>query len=101
METLKMLIEYIWDELDDAMKYAKKALHFKHENKALSDMFMQNSKEEMMHFERLHDQAVKCLNSHRDDHGHVPEKIHVVWEWERDKFINRAADVKRIQDMAK
>lgn len=94
MDELKSLIEDMWEELHDCEKYTKKAFKCKEYNKAKADMYMQNAREEYTHFERLHDQAIKCLNHMRDEHGNVPKDIHTIWEWESDKLLDKAAHAK-------
>lgn len=101
MKEIKMLVEYMWEELNDAEKYAKKAMHYKTENRSLSEMFLQNSKEEMTHMERLHDHAVKCIAKYKEEHGPAPEAMQFVWDWEHEKLIDRASKIKHMQEMAR
>ena len=96
-----MLVEYIDEELHDSEKYAKKAIHYKDENRSLSDMFLQLSKEEMTHMEKLHDHAVKCIAKAKEAHGEAPAAMQAVWDWEHKKMIDHAARIKLMWDMAR
>lgn len=102
MKEIKMLVEYIEEELHDSEKYAKQAVHYKEENRAMSEMFLQLSKEEMSHMERLHDHAVKCIAKAKEMHdGEAPKAMQVVWDWEHKKMIDTAARIKTMWDMAR
>ena len=100
MKEIKMLVEYIEEELHDSEKYAKQSLHYKDENRSLSELFLQLSKEEMTHMERLHDQAAKCIAKAKEQrHGEAPEAMQAVWDWEHKKMIDHAARIKVMWDM--
>lgn len=99
MEEFEMLINYIWEELDDADKYARKAVHYKEINSGLSEMFLQLSKEEINHMERLRDHAVKCLEKYSNIEEVKEEQT--IWKWEHRRIADCAIEIKRIQNMAK
>lgn len=101
MDELKMLIEDMWEELHDCDKYAKRAFKYKDKNKAMSEAFAQTAREEYTHFERLHEMAIKCINSMRDEHGDIPAYVHTVWDWECEKLLDRAVHVKHTMSMAR
>lgn len=94
MDELEMLIEYMWEELHDCEKYTKEAMRYKDEKPHMAEAFEQSAREEYSHFERMHTLGVKCLNSHRDKDGNIPEMMHIIWEWEMDKVLKKAMHVK-------
>lgn len=102
MKEIKIIVGYIQDELKDAEKYAKQALYYKGENnKIMSELYAQLSREELSHMERLHDHAVKIISQYRSEHGAAPTAMQAVWDWEHEKMIEHTARIKHLLDMLK
>ena len=101
MKEIKIIVGYIEDELKDAEKYAKQALHYKDDNKPMAEMYAQLSREEISHMERLHDHAVKIISTYRNEHGAPPAPMLAIWDWEHEKMIEHLARVKHLLSMVR
>ena len=97
MKMIKKLVEMIEEELEDARNYAKCALKHKEENISMANTFYELSLDEMRHADMLHGEAIKLIEAHRRDYGEPPAAMLAVWEWEHEKYIERANEAKMLQ----
>ena len=99
MKIIQKLSDYIEDELCDAKKYATEAVKCKTEYPELSKLFYDLSGEEMGHMERLHKAVVGMIEKYRREHGEPPENMMAVYDYLHEKQIEKATEVRMIQDM--
>lgn len=98
MKIIKTLYEMIEEELDGAEEYAKLAVHYKEENASLADAFYEISMQEMTHVNRLHDEVVKIIKKYREKHGNPPPEMQAIYDWQHEKQIEEAKEVKILQN---
>lgn len=101
MKIIKCLSEYIAEELDGAEEYAKKALKLKEEYPEVSDMLWIMSNEEMKHVQNLHTAVAKIIQQYRATEGEPPESMMAVYNYLHEKYIDKAKEVKVLQEMYK
>lgn len=101
MKIIKCLSEYIEEELDGAEEYAKKALKLKEEYPEVSDMLWIMSNEEMKHVQNLHAAVAKIIQQYRATDGEPPEGMMAVYNYLHEKYIDKAKEVKVLQEMYK
>ena len=101
MEIIKCLAEYIEEELEDAEKYAKAALHQKGTDRDLCQTFEELSRQELSHSDKLHAQAVRLINAKKSSGVTVPASMEAIWSWEHSKMIEKTAHVHLLLDMLK
>lgn len=101
MKELKEVIRNIYDELEDAEKYAKAAVRVKTAQPELASVYYRLANEEMGHMETLHKQATEMIEAVKRTGREVPVEMRVIWEWEHEKMMDEAADVKRMLEMYK
>ena len=94
MKDIKCIVEFIEEEMEDAEKYAKKAMHYKDSDKKLAETYATLSEEELRHAEMLHKEAVRLIEAHRAAGHTAPEGMMAVWDWEHEKQIDHKARVK-------
>ncbi len=94
MKIIEKLCEYIDEEINDAMKYAKCANAYKDENPALADIFIRLSEEEMKHMMLLHNQVVTIIEDYKRKNGEPPETMKVVYDILHKRHIDKAAEAK-------
>lgn len=93
MERYNFLIDRMWEELNDAKTYARKALLCK-EDKAYADVMADLARQEYNHFSILHTQTAMLANAWSEG-----EMMRHVWMVDRERLIERAGEVKTLVDM--
>lgn len=101
MKDIKCLAEFMEEELEDAEKYAKKAIHYKDTDRAMAVMYAGLAEDEIRHADTLHTHAVRLINEYRESGKTAPESMMTIWEWEHGKIIDHKARVKTMLDMYK
>lgn len=101
MKIIKCLAEKIEEELNDAQSYADMAQRWKEEQPETADLFLELSQEEMGHMEKLHNEAVRLIEEHREKHGEPPEGMMMLYDYLHNKHIEKAKMIKVMQGMYK
>ena len=99
MKIIKWLEEEIEEEVHGAKCYAKKALELKEDYPEIADSLWMMSNEEMKHMQTLHNIVVKLIEQYRADNGEPPKEMLAVYNYLHEKHIEKAKDVKILQDM--
>ena len=99
MKIIKKLADMIEDELEGAEHYAKCAIQHKEDNPSLASTLYEISVQEMHHVSMLHEQVAKLIEKHRKEHGAPPPAMQAIYDWQHEKQIEEAAEVKRYQEM--
>ena len=101
MKIIKCLAEKIEEELNDAQSYADMAQRWKEEQPETADLFLELSQEEMGHMEKLHNEAVRLIEEHREKHGEIPEGMKMLYEYLHNKHVEKAKMIRVMQGMYK
>ena len=99
MKIIEKLCDYIDEEIGDACKYAKMALEVKGEHPSLADTFYRLSQEEMGHMQSLHNEVEKLIMDYRKANGEPPVEMKAVYDYLHQRSIDKAKDVKILQQM--
>ena len=99
MKLIEKLSAMIDEEIEDAKKYAKCAVKYKDERPALAKTFYDLSGEEMRHMTMLHAEVEAVIQKYRQEKGEPPEGMKSLYNYLHEKQIEKAADVRRLQDM--
>ena len=101
MKIIKILSKKIEEELCDAKDYAKMALKYKEEYPGLSRTLFNISLQEMEHMNMLHNEVADIIKRYREEHGEPPADMMAVYNYLHEEQIEKAAEVKSMQDMYK
>lgn len=101
MQELKEIIRDIGDKLDNAEMYAKEAVKHKTQYPSLAGVYCRIAQDDLTHVEMLHKQAVDMIGEKQRSGVSVPPAMQAVWDYEHEKQIEDAADVRRLIDMYK
>lgn len=99
MKIIQEMTDNIMEEVADAKKYAKLALHYKDEEPEVAETFYGLSREEIDHMNKLHARVVILIQKYRKEHGEPPESMLAVYDYLHDKYMECAAEVKRYQSL--
>lgn len=99
MEIIKTISNLIREELCDAEKYARLALHHKEKDADAARVFMDLSKEEMEHQEKLHNLVAKEINKASDAGKRPTTEMQWVYNYLHEEQIEKAEKVMDLQRM--
>ena len=74
MKKIEQIADYIDEEINDAMKYARCAIQ-NDDDAELAKTYRTLANEELGHAMRLHDEVVRLIKKYRDEHGEPPQKM--------------------------
>lgn len=101
MKEIKMLMEHIEDELEDAHTYAELAMEYKHDDPELADLFYRLSGEEMNHMNALHKAVVSNIEDYRKKKGDPPAEMMAIYNYLHQREIEKAEKVGVLQNIYK
>lgn len=101
MKEIKLLVEHMEEEIEDAKEYAEEAMHYKAKNASLSTTFAELSAQELKHMEMLHTRAEEIITAYRKEHGEPPADMIAIYNYEHDKIIRKATEVRTMLEMIK
>lgn len=93
MTEIKLLMEHVADEINDAETYAKLALEYKDTDKELADVFYRLSGEELEHMNRLHAQVVRLIEERKRSGAEIPADMMPVYRYLHKQQIERTTEV--------
>lgn len=101
MVIIDILADKMADELEDAEDYIREALIWRDTCPDVAALFMELSKEEMRHSDRLHDAAVREIDRAKSTGKTVSPEMLARYNAKHDKRIRKAATVVDLQKMYK
>ena len=101
MKIIKVLTDKIKDELCDAKEYAEMANKYKTEYPEMSRVLFTISTQEMEHMNLLHNEVTKIIAKYRETQGEPPADMLAVYDYLHKEQIDKALEVKLLQNMYK
>lgn len=101
MKVIKVLSEKISEEIHDAKAYAQLAIEYKDEYPDLSRNLYNLSLQEMDHMNVLHNEVTGIIKRYRDTNGEPPADMLAVYDYLHKEQIQKALEVKVMQNMYK
>lgn len=99
MKQIKQLAEYIEEEVNDAQKYAKKAICYKQKDKQLADMYYQLANQQLEHSNVQHKQVVRIIESSKSDGSSAPIGMQAVWDWQHERIVECTSKIRVLLEM--
>lgn len=96
MDEIKKLIGDMWEELHGAEHYAEQALKSKASDPNRATNYSEMSRQELTHFESLHKMGQRIVDAHHDDHTYK-----IVWDFETERVLEKAAKIRTMLSMAR
>lgn len=98
MKAIKELSAMIEEELEGAEHYVKTAMLYKIDMPGLADVMYEISTQEMRHVNLLHEEVVKLIKWHRENHGEPPAPMQAVYDWLHERQIEKSKEIKLLQN---
>ena len=98
MKIIAALVDMIKDELEGAEHYAICSAKWKAQYPKLAQRLNELASVEMQHVKALHTEAERLISDYRAEHGDPPEGMLAVYNYEHEKLIKKAAEVKTMID---
>lgn len=89
------------EEVKDARSYAEMAIKYKEEYPELSRTLYNLSLQEMEHMNLLHNEVTAIIRRWRETNGEPPADMLAVYEYLHNEQIEKALEVKTMQNMYK
>lgn len=99
MKEIKLLMEHIEEELEDAYTYARLSVEYKPTDSGTSELFYKLSEEEMDHMRRLHKATERLIEGYRRQKGEPPEAMMAVYNHLHQRATCKAERVGVLQNM--
>lgn len=99
MKVIKEIVELIEEEASGAEEYAKMAMQYKDEDKALADTYAKLAETELQHVDLLHAQVVRIIKAWEAKGNQVPKEMKFVYDYMHEKNIDHVARVKSLVNM--
>lgn len=101
MKEIKILMEHVEDEIQDAKRYAELALEYRDSDPETAEMFYKLSCEEINHMNTLHKDVVRLIGEHRREKGEPPADMMAVYEYLHKRAVRKAEEAGILQAMFK
>lgn len=101
MKIIKELCNDIECKLDCAEGYVKKAIQYKLDYPSVAQRYLNYSNTCLEIMKGLHEEVVSLINSYRKEHGEPPAPMMAIYNYMHERFIEKAAAVKNLQDLFK
>lgn len=98
MQIISKVVDMIQDELDGAEEYALSALKWKAEYPKLTARLNELAGVELQHSRILHDEVTRLIDSYRSEHGEPPSDMLAIYNYEHEKAIKQAAEIRSYID---
>lgn len=101
MKIIAELQKQIEEEIDDATKYAQKAVEYKSLYPETAELYFKLSGEEQNHMNALHKEVVRLIENYRREKGEPPAHMMAIYNHLHQREIEKAEKVGVLQAMYK
>lgn len=100
MKEFEKELDFVYDEIEDAEKYARAALELKATEPETAQLYARLSQEEMNHMALLHQDVARRIEKYKRDTGHQPsEAMQAIYDYTHRRSIAAAEKVADLQKM--
>lgn len=97
MKKIAVMVEVMQKELETAEKYAKKAVEYKAEDKAVAETLDAIAGQKQEAVEKMHTHIERIIKEYNAEHGQPPAPMMMIWKWEHEKIMDQSARIKVIR----
>lgn len=101
MKIIDELQKQIEEEIEDATKYAQKAVEYKEIYPETAELYFKLSGEEQNHMNALHKEIVRLIDNYRKEKGDPPAHMMAIYNHLHQREIEKAEKVGVLQNMYK
>ena len=101
MKEMKEIFDEISEEIDGAEKYAKEALRLHDSEPERAMMYLEMSKQELNHLDRLHEMAKRIVRKYKEEGKTIPPGMQEIYDWQHEKMIKCVAWIRQLHQMYK
>ena len=101
MKMVKKIVKQIDEELESAKEYMECAIKYKQDYPAISNTYYEISLAEMTHVDKLHNNVVTLINELKAKGTVIDEKMMAIYNYEHEKSMEKATEIKIMQEMYK
>ena len=101
MKMIKKIIDQIYDELEGSEEYIECAMKEKADHPTIANMYYEMSLMEMSHVDKLHSAVVTLINEAKAKGEEPPAHMMAIYEYEHEKIMEEATEIKVMQEMYK
>lgn len=100
MKEFEKELDFVYDEIGDAEKYARAALELKSTDPETAQLYARLSQEEMNHMTLLHQDIARRIEKYKRETGHQPsEAMQAIYDFTHRRSIAAAEKVADLQKM--
>lgn len=99
MKIIKDVSKDIECTLDKAEDYAKKATLYKTDYPEIAQTYYAAASTQLDLMKSFHDKVVNLINDYRKTKGEPPAPMMAIYDYLHERFIEKAAAVKNLQEM--
>ena len=101
MKEIKELFNKIAEEIEGAECYAKQALRYHDIDRERANTYLDMSKQELNHVDRLHEMVKKVIRQYKESGQEIPKGMEEIYDWQHDSMISWVAKVRNLYEMFK
>jgi hypothetical protein len=94
MQEIKILVDQIYEEFEDAEKYFARAKSYKEKNSTIANTYLELSIAELNHIDKLHSIVILLINNVKDLKKSIPIGMNEIWQWEHEKIVEKVEELR-------
>ena len=94
MREIKILVDQIYEEFEDAEKYFACAKSYKEKNSTIANTYLELSVAELNHIDKLHSIVLLLINNVKELKKAIPIGMNEIWQREHEKIVEKVEELR-------